>query len=71
MRVEPNVPESVTEPRLWVKHQSVLAMALRRGSIEMGLRRSAMRRLTYGEGEMSVVPRHSEKWFRNEDLQAL
>jgi hypothetical protein len=27
MRVELNVPEPVTEPRLWVKHQPVLAMA--------------------------------------------
>ena len=36
MRVELNVPESVREPRMWVKHQAVLAMALRRGAIEMG-----------------------------------
>ena len=39
MRVELNVPESVTEPRLWVKHQLVLAMALGPGSVEVGLRR--------------------------------
>ena len=71
MRVELNVPESVKEPRLWVKHQPVLAMALRRGSIEMGLRRSEMKRLTYDAGEMSLVPRHLEKWFRNEDLHGL
>ena len=44
--VEPDVPESVTEPRLWVKHQPVLNMALRCGSIEVGLRRSEMRRLS-------------------------
>jgi len=36
MRVELNVPESVAESRIWVKHQPVLAMALRRGSIETG-----------------------------------
>jgi AraC family transcriptional regulator len=71
MRVELNVPESVTEPRLWVKHQPVLAMALGPGSIEVGLHRSEMVRLTYDAGEMSLVPRHSEKWFRNEDLHAL
>ena len=71
MRVEIDVPGAVTEPRLWVKRQPVLAMALRRGSIEMGLRRSEMRRLTYDAGEMSLVPRHLEKWFRNEDLQGL
>jgi AraC family transcriptional regulator len=71
MRVELNVPESVGGPRLWVKHQPVLAVALRRGSIEMGLRRSEMIRVTYDTGEMSLVPRHFEKWFRNEDLHAL
>jgi AraC family transcriptional regulator len=71
MRVEQNVPDSVTEPRLWVKHQPVLAMALRPGSIQLGLRRSEMTRLTFGAGEMSLVPRHLEKWFRNEGLYAL
>jgi len=71
MRVELNVPESVTEPRMWVKHQSVLAMALGPGSIQLGLRRSEMTRLTFGAGEMSLIPRHLEKWFRNEDLHGL
>jgi len=47
------------------------AMALRRGSIEVGLRRSETIRLTFGAGEMSLVPRYSEKWFRNEDLHGL
>ena len=46
MRVELNVPESVTEPRMWVKHQPVFAMGLRRGSVEMGLRHSEMKRHT-------------------------
>src|SRR5580704_6732996 len=71
MRVELDVPESVTEPRMWVKHEPVLAMALRRGSIEMGPRRSEMRKFTYDAGEMSLVPRHLEKWFRNENLHGL
>ncbi len=71
MRVEQNVPDSVTEPRLWVKHQPVLAMALRPGSIQLGLRRSEMIRLTFGAGEISLVPGHLEKWFRNEDLHYL
>jgi AraC family transcriptional regulator len=72
MSVELDAPESVVaEPRMWVKHQPVLAMALRRGSVEMGLRRSEMKRHTFDAGEMSLVPRHLEKWFRNEDLHAL
>jgi hypothetical protein len=64
MRVEFKIPDPVREPRLWVHHQPVLAMALRPGSIEMGLRRSDMIRLTYDVGEMSLVPRHLEKRFR-------
>ena len=71
MRVELNVPESVTESRMWVKHQPLLAMALGPGSIEVGSRRSEMRRLRFDAGEMSLVPRHLEKWFRNEDLHGL
>ena len=71
MRVELNVPESVTEPRLWVKDQPVLAMALQPGSAEWGLRRSEMTRFTFGAGEMSLIPNHLEKWFRNEDLHGL
>jgi AraC family transcriptional regulator len=71
MMVELNVPGPFTEPRLWVKHQAVLAIALQPGSIEVGLRRSEMIRVTYDVGQMSLVPRHSEKWFRNEDLHGL
>ena len=37
MRVELKLPESVTEPRLWVWREQVLAMVLRPGSIEWGL----------------------------------
>jgi AraC family transcriptional regulator len=54
-----------------VKHEPVLAMALRRGSVEMGLHRSAMKRHTYDAGEMSLIPGHLEKWFRNENLRSL
>src|SRR6266481_8976635 len=71
MRVELNVPASVTEPRMWVQHQPVLFMALRTGSAEIGLRRSEMMRLTFGAGEMCLVPRHFETWFRNEGLHGL
>jgi len=71
MRVELNVPERVTEPRMWVEQQPVLAMVLRTGSIELGLRRSEMIRLTADAGEMSLIPNHLEKWVRNEDLHYL
>ena len=71
MRVELDVPKSVTEPWLWVKHEPVLAMASRRGSVEMGLHRPEMKRHTYDAGEMSLIPGHLEKWFRNENLHSL
>ena len=71
MRVELNEPESVTEPRMWVRHQPVLVMALRTGSVELGLRRSEMMRLTYGAGEMCLLPRHFETWVRSDDLHYL
>ena len=71
MRVELNVPESVTEPRMWVQEQPVLIMALRTGSAEVGLRRSKMMRLTFGAGEMCLVPRHFETWVRTDDLHYL
>ena len=71
MRVELNVSESVTEPRMWVQDQPVLIMALRTGSAEVGLRRSEMMRLTFGAGEMCLVPRHFETWVRTDDLHYL
>jgi AraC family transcriptional regulator len=71
MRVELNVLESVTEPRMWVQHQPVLMMALRTGSAEIGLRRSEMMRLTFGAGEMCLVPRHFATWVRTDDLHYL
>jgi len=71
MRVEIHTPESATEPRFWVEHQPVLAMALRSGTVEIGLHRSKMKRFTYSTGEMRLNPRHLEKWFRIDDLHIL
>jgi AraC family transcriptional regulator len=71
MRVELSVPESITEPRMWVQSQPVLFMTLRSGSVEIGLRRSEMMRLTFGAGEMCLVPRHLETWVRTDDVQYL
>jgi hypothetical protein len=39
MRVELTEPESAIEPRLWVEYQQVLALVVRSGSVEWGLRR--------------------------------
>jgi AraC family transcriptional regulator len=37
-------------------------MMLRPGFIEVGLQRSAMRRVTFQTGEMGFFPRHMERW---------
>jgi AraC family transcriptional regulator len=71
MRVEIHSPESATEPRFWVEHQPALAMALRSGSIEIGLHRSKMKRFMYSTGEMRLSPHHLEKWFRTDDLHVV
>ena len=71
MRVEVNVLESGTEPRVSVQHQPALMMALRTGSIEVGSRCSEMMRFTFGAGEMCLVPRHVETWLRTDDLHYL
>jgi len=71
MRVELHSPESATEPRFWVEHQPALAMALRPGSIEIGLHRSKMKRFTYSTGEIRLSSHHLEKWFRTDDLHVV
>jgi AraC family transcriptional regulator len=62
MRVELRPPESVTEPRLWVRHEDGIAVVLRSGSIEWGLRRSALERVDYSAGDLGMCPRHEGKW---------
>ena len=63
-------PESAKEPRIWVEHQPLVNLALQPGSIEVGLRRSEMKKFTYDTGEIRLTPR-IEKWFRTGDLHFL
>src|SRR5262245_18460391 len=56
MKVAFEIRGSVDEPYLKVRREHVLAMTLRRGSMEMGLRRSAMRRITFDAGVMGLEP---------------
>jgi AraC family transcriptional regulator len=69
MRVEVNVLESGSDPRVSVQHQAALMMALRTGSLEVGSRCSEMKRFAFGAGEMCLVPRHVETWIRTDELQ--
>jgi AraC family transcriptional regulator len=71
MRVAVDVLGSTREPYLQVVDEHVLAMMLRHGSIEVGPRRSAMRRVTFQAGEMGFFPRHTERWVGTGDQQRL
>jgi len=62
MKVELVPPESVTEPRLWVRHDQAFAMMLGPGSIEWGSRRSAMEQFDYAEGDLALCDRHQGEW---------
>lgn len=62
MKVELVPPESVTEPRHWVRHDQAFAMMLGRGSIEWGSRRSAMEKFDYAAGDLALCDRHVGEW---------
>jgi AraC family transcriptional regulator len=62
MRVELVQPESVTEPRHWVRHDQAFAMMLGTGSIEWGSRRSAMEKFDYQAGDLALCDRHVGEW---------
>ena len=54
MKVAVDMLEPVREPYLRVYRQHLIRMLLRPGSIEVGRRRSAMRRVTYSGGEVGL-----------------
>ena len=62
MRVAVDVLAPVGEPHVHVQDDHVLGMVLRPGFIEVGLQRSAMRRVTFQAGEMGFFPRRMERW---------
>src|SRR6267143_1470077 len=62
MKVELFQPESVTEPRHWVRHDQAFAMMLRPGSIEWGSKRSALEEFDYAAGDLALCDRHIGEW---------
>src|SRR5439155_13330786 len=62
MKVELFQPESVTEPRHWVRHDQAFAMMLRPGSIEWGAKRSALEKFEYAAGDLALCHRHEGEW---------
>src|SRR5712672_477203 len=62
MRVELFPPESVTEPRHWVRHDQAFAMMLGPGSIEWGSKRSALEKFDYTACDLALCDRHEGEW---------
>src|SRR5262252_6325530 len=62
MKVELFPPESVTEPRHWVRHDQAFAMMLGSGSIEWGSQRSTMEEFDYAAGDLALCDRQVGDW---------
>ena len=62
MKVELFQPESVTEPRHWVRHDQAFAMMLRPGSIEWGSKRTTLEKFEYAPGDLALCDRHIGEW---------
>src|SRR5437899_7650964 len=62
MKVELFQPESVIEPRHWVRHDQAFAMMMRPGSIEWGSKRSALEKFDYAAGDLALCHRHEGEW---------
>src|SRR5499425_3645716 len=71
MRVRVDVLRPVGEPYLQVLDEHVLVMMLRHGAIEVGARRSALRRVTFQAGEMGFFPRQTERWVGTGEQERL
>src|SRR5215510_14000310 len=62
MRVEFFPPDSITEPRHWVRHDQAFAMMLGPGLIEWGSKRSALEKFDYAAGDLALCDRHVGEW---------
>jgi len=71
MRVELETPQLDVEPRMLVKNEAVLAMALRPGSVEVGQRRSEMKKINFEAGEVNVCPRDIKVWLGAHSMERL
>jgi AraC family transcriptional regulator len=62
MKIEFFPPDSVTEPRHWVRHDQAFAMMLGTGSIEWGSKRSLLEKFDYAPGNLAICERHIGEW---------
>jgi AraC family transcriptional regulator len=58
----------VDEPYLKLNAEQIVGMTLRPGSMEIGLRRSALQRITFDAGLMGLCPPQSEYWIGTCDM---
>jgi AraC family transcriptional regulator len=58
----------VDEPYLKLNEDQILGMTLRAGSMEIGLRRSALHRITFDAGMIGLCPPQSEYWIGTCDM---
>jgi len=58
----------VDEPYLKLNEERILGMTLRAGSMEIGLRRSDLQRITFDAGLMGLCPAQSEYWIGTCDM---
>src|SRR5215468_12624352 len=58
----------VDEPYLKLNDEQILAMTLRAGSMEIGLRPSALQHITFDAGLMGLCPAQSEYWIGTCDM---
>ena len=64
MRVDLQPPELAVEPWMCMQHEPVLAMALHPAWLEVGQRRSEMKKINYktGEGDWGPAIRSASRW---------
>jgi AraC family transcriptional regulator len=62
MKVDLVPPDSDTEPRYWVRHDQAFAMMLGPGSIEWGLKRSALEKFDHAACDLALCDRHEGEW---------
>src|SRR5215468_8163948 len=59
----------VDEPYLKLNEEQILGMTLRAGSMEIGLKRSALQRIAFDAGLMGLCPPKSEYWIGMCDMK--
>src|SRR5215475_7974279 len=68
MKVACETRGPVDEPYLKLNEEHILGMTLRAGSMEIGLRRSDLRRITFDAGLMGLCPPQLEQWIGTCDM---